>query len=54
MVLSYFIFIKSMGRYGFRLFLLPFDIPSNIEPLDARGAAASIYKTNMFLLRVRF
>ena len=41
MVLSYFIF-KNKSRFGFKLFFMPFHIPLNIDPLDARGAVASI------------
>ncbi len=40
MVLGHFIFI--LFRYGFKLVFLP--IPSNVEPLDARGAAGSTFK----------
>ena len=39
MVLGYYIFIKSLGMVlGY---IVPLLILSNIDPLDARGAAAS-------------
>ena len=55
MVLGYFI-IKF--DYGFRLFFSPFHIPLNIEPLDIRGAVASMYikkpwaQNDLFLLKL--
>ena len=41
-VLCYFILRLNLGG-GFRLFFLP--TPLNTEPIDARGAAASIFLT---------
>ena len=43
MVFCYLIILNKSG-YGFRLFFFPFHIPSNIEPLDAKGARASYLK----------
>ena len=41
MVLGYFTFINKSVWVWFQAIFLPFHITSNIEPLDARGTAAS-------------
>ena len=41
MVLGSFIF-RYMSQDSFKLFFKPLSAPSNTEPLDARGVAASI------------